>query len=592
MVFGVLLYILSISLTSVTLWLLNISIPLVLISAFSSLLAVGAAATRQSKNISKTSSLFDSKDVVSLLVVAAFVGLLGVGIIRTADNNTSPKTILVQMVAYGVDDLTHQTMVQDTLTANSGLLLGSRSKAAISKVDSIPYPKMAHLVAAVLISLADRTNASTPSKTTFLLVYSSIKLILFIVAIYVISRTALELQATAGVSTLALVAVATPLLGFIIFSFVSSLIQEGFFSVWPVLIFLPLSLLLIRDLNKHTETTNTVLLSLCLLILLMSWPLVAVPLCVVIGLLFIHRIIVNPKRPKTYLLILLPATIALLGASQLYVQLFDKGSGIETSQLNASGGILLFPMLYLVIFTTLAFYSILEFYKNKPDRNGLYNRDLSLLFVGSFLGLLLLIGGSNIVSSGTLQYFFIKTAYLFLMVVSLLSFPLVANRLYAYFDNTNENQYTQAVIALVTSTSLVLVSFFAFNMPGVYVKYTAGYFLAGERHVSSQAAREIVNAKGLTAVIDADSVDLSYFLSTAMRSVNNFDYCLGDIHSFISNPATDRDLPACHPNTTLALVIVNDPKLKDQVSDATIKELSAKLTSRGVKNTVTKSANK
>ncbi len=586
-VLGVGVQILTACLILLVLWLFRVDAPLyITYLTTSAILLLGPWALRL-KRTAKAGGLVDIRDLSVIAVICLYISIYMVGVYRSKTPDTSFRTVVLRNISFGVDDLSHLNMFKDTLNADKGLLLGSRDAEDISKIDSISYPKMSHAVAAVFANQSKSAwLGSNQDADDYAIGYGVIKSLLFVIATFTLLRSCLELGSIRKVSPYVSAAAVIPLLGFIVFGLVNPFIQEGFFSVWPILMFAPLFILLITERVFDDGLSRLVLLGAITAIVLTSWPVVGVPLCAVLIVLLVQRLMTNRKVGKKMVLgVGVLGVLVMLGMIQIAVQLLDKRAGIGASQLNASGGIVSFPMLYIPLINIGALLAVVRNYSS--DEKSEYKGNTGHIWLVIIISLFVTaIGLYNVAATGTVQYFYIKTAYLALAVLCVFLTPYLVNSITSLLHSYRRG-ILGAITVLATSSLIVSSIFFILANDNGYLRYMGGYVAGGTRHISDQSAKAVdesdPDSGSVAVVINADNKLETYYLSTLTRSLNRFNYCEGYINSFLSdnNESSDKSY-YCDDVKSVSITIVDSPSAKDEISQSRLVELSNILEGRGI----------
>ncbi len=588
-VFGLCLAILTTSLLTTVAWATKVPIAVSIIAPLSLgvLLALAALLTPRATTLTRK-NIIDTKDILALGSVLVFCCIVGVGIVRSHETRLKLDSFLLINTANGIDDLSHLGMFSDTIRVNRGLLLGSRDADNVSKKDNITYPKMSHVVAA---SFADATNDTFLPKTIagkqgpytqieLLRMYAITKILFFGLILYVIARVAAELYSHSKLNASEIISGLIPV-QLIYFLFVVPFIQEGFYSIWPIMLFFPLLLLVIRQFvtEKSISNIHLLLYALTAQLFMMTWPIyglvlyaLAAGMCVV----YVKPILVHLQKGKPGY-IFSSAIVFLVGLAQLYEQFFDT-KGISTSKINEPGGIMPFEKLIVPILLVLVFCYLRTNVAQKDNasrkQHAMFNLILLMLLCVS-TGITIAIGMSNIMASGDVQYFYVKTFYILALVMAVIAVPAIMKyaNTFAHQDDAIVGSL-QPIMISGLACSLVL---FPLYQASPFIPYVGGYALGGNRKITVQNAEiakklltENDSNSGSSLFIDVDNKHESYYLTTLFRMVDGFNYCTGAIESMVIQNLNSADLSLCTTNKPITVYVIDDSAKPNQIDLATI----------------------
>jgi hypothetical protein len=306
----------------------------------------------------------------------------------------------------------------------------------------------------------------------------------------------------------------------------------------------------------------------------MSWPLYGLPVGAVLAYLFLKDLMQNKKHLTAFFHAHLPTLlIAPLGITQIYVQIFDASAPIDSSQINATGGIVGFPFIVAASISALV---LVTFYTNRKLRlaTGLW------VLMSTILIILVGVGLSNIEKTGTVQYFFIKTAYIYLILAMVLIVGLIANMPVVLFEKRADRSVLTALTAVVSVTvSIVGVVFMLYAEHG-YINYAGGYLLSGRRSISPSALKTQLDGTMPEIVVSLDSKLETYYLSTTSRSLHRFDYCMGDIYTYLTSEQSSNLINCVNKN--YELTVIDSQAYANQIDSQKIPTLLNNLSAKRV----------
>lgn len=539
-VFGFCLILLLCGIVTVAMW--TLSIP---ISAYFSLALSSAAACiigGLSQAIFAPSKIIDRYDYAALAVILLYFGAMLTGIARTSNPDTDIKSALVQIVSHGIDDISHFTMYQDTIEANRGLLLGSKDVDYVKPVKLAVYPKMSHTIAAAFIPEGDISNSAA------LLSYVISKIVIFSLIIFVLCRSASELLTSKITSPTEIIVATSTALAFVMLV-VHVFFQEGFFSVWPIMLIMPLCTLVLIKSDIYSDTRIATLIAIMTVIVSFSWPVMTFPLYGLIVFILLSR--------RVKLRIAIIYLLALAGLIQLGVQFFDKAAQLNDTEISATGGIPIFSLLFI----SLSFIgSLLISLKISKPRT-----TLIFVYVQLVLLLVLLIAVINILKTGTPQYFFYKSALLAIVTIAPLLISSFARIFSRHIDSRLPADWLRYPLLVGSLIVILFASLLGLGLES-NIKYSYSYILAGDRKVSSVAAKALVQnindeSKNF-AIINVDNPIESYYSNLVLTATRDYDTpCAESIQALgLGNEAIARGVHnECLRSKNVLLVVVDDP---------------------------------
>lgn len=514
-----------------------------------------------------TTKLIDHKDVASLAVLAIYIALTFAGIVHHNGLSalSSPSKLAFQSITYGIDDISHLMMYQDTLEANAGLLLGSSDDQYVSKDKSASYPKMAHTL------IAQFVNPDEPRGVSVGLSYSIGKLLAFALAVLIICRSSLELLST-KTHWLLTVALAVPVLTLVVSLLLHVFIQEGFFSVWPVLVFTPLALLAARSRSfDQTPAAHILVISAALVAITMSWPIMGMPLYLALALWFVA----NPTWEYKKLAAL---GVSLFGLTQVFVQVLDPDSDGSQSLFNEPGGIPVIPLLLIGLIAVMSLYSC--FRSAKTNAFSLF----VCTYIVAALAMSGVIAGMNLYDTAAPQYFYYKTTLLICVILAMFAAALLVKPVVESLSQRPENILVKSMVAAALGITI------AINLPlllggGTNMIYSAKYLLGGERHVLYSSAESVLDS-GKSAdfekmvFVSADSTLENYYINAFMGGVNDLNYCQVAVQTLGVASIADTEpglRQQCGQQTGLIVTIIDDPQHPNQLSCQDLAQVLAAL---------------
>lgn len=552
-------------------WIADIKVPLEAI--FFASYSVALALIVFTKSEDERRKLFDIKDIASGLVVLAYIGLLVFGgvITKIKSQDMNLSTAATQFVSYSVDDISHINMYKDHIEANKGLILGDRDQAYISKSDHLIYPKVAHLIPATFYSSTVLAKEMTASRT--ISSYAIFKVTFFALAIFLLVRSSFVLVGRVeDKKRIALLLVGGALGLAVILGFVNVFVQEGFFSVWPIFLCLPVLALISRRNIATLSHMQALFVGSSVAMIFMSWPIMALPISLSIMANLLVYMYKHKKIPylKTVLL-----GSAALGLTQLYAQSLDPAAASNSAQFSTPGGIPPFNLLYFFLLIPLSIIGLRYFYKR--DRKDGANS--SFLVQASFIvfsvGLCLGIGLINLLETGSPQYFYYKSSYITLAILAIFYLPCITD-FSLRFVKQSKSILNSAVLAIIVT--LVMGLIMGLGSGKGYIRYVYLYSLKGERHVSSSAAKVIYasddDTNEVSFILDMDSRINNYYNQAYLSALNRYDIChrlVGEV-GFVDmlkradNPMWGNCDSIVSGDSKVNLVVEDDVSLGNEVS--------------------------
>lgn len=556
------------------LWITNIDLSLHYILYGTLLLAT--LVTLKFSRLTPPTTLIDSRDGIALATIALYICAVFIGMYRQNADHGSFNLVesIAQTVTYGIDDISHLMMYQDTIEADEGLLLGSQDVQEISKTATAAYPKMSHTLAGLLVH-GGQAQGTAP----VLLLYTTAKYAMFFTALFVLIRASLE-AVRSKKAHLFTYAIAIPLTTFFTFFLTHIFIEEGFFSVWPILLYSPLILLLLKNIaSKESDATHLYIAAAMATVVTMSWPIMGLPLY---AALFIY-IFESWKRVSWPTLVNV-GIISLLGVSQLYIQYFDKQAAIEQDALNATGGIPTVPTLLIValILLSLGCAAI-------DKKVGRTTSSFALSYVLAVAGVTTLIAFINIYSTGTVQYFYIKSAALMCIILSVIITPFYVNTLVKWISSIVADHSVRLMIG--AAMSIVIVGTVPLVTGGEsLLAYSGKYTLGGVRHTTTDSVAQLLSSdnKPTTVILNIDKRIDNYYSNAFLGGVNDFNKCQTAVQTIGISTVTDaiRSLKAgCEKTDQLDIIVIDRKSVTNEVECTEVQQLLSTLTNMGVQIT-------
>lgn len=543
---------------AILLWALHVSLSLHLILLMACLGAILWCA--YDKGALVLTQRADYCDLIALLVVASYVLLTLVGLSHVApQGKLNPRVYLLQSVTNGIDDISHLMMYQDTVLADKGLLLGSVDKSLVGKESNASYPKLSHTIAAMFHGKIEA------KKTNIVFAYAITKFVVFGLTIYVLCRIVLE-RVTPKLDKLILSALSLPILGFMVIFLINVFVEEGFFSIWPVLLYSPLVLLILGGPAQRKSRLNFLIAGLMISTVTMSWPIMGLPLYAALALHFLNPLNIK-MRWREYVLL----STSLIGLIQISVQFFDKGAPISQSEINAPGGIPLFPLMFVVGLGVISL--LISIYEIRKTRNVFL-----ATYVMSALAMTTLIGYINLHATGSIQYFYMKSALLMSIIFCVAALPPFLSSLVGFFKKEVGPRYVSALLAFGTGITLSICIPLLFGAQQI-VAYAGSYLLAGERHISNSTSRVVLldnnNLKN-TISVSTDRKIENYYTNALIGGLNSFETCqiAAQPLGITTVEETKKSLlKSCTGEKRVRFLIVDDPTIKNEVSCDDVRSL-------------------
>jgi len=547
-------------LLTIVFWLFRFSVELHLIMYLAVFVAL--LFSLLSRRVSRPVHFFDFRDSIAFITLLLYFLLTIYGIYRQTPqlNNAGVAASIIQSVTYGIDDISHLMMYQSTIEADRGLLLGSKDAGAMAKPSSAGYPKMSHTIAGLIYSQGQ------PNKVSILFMYASVKFLLFAVAIYVIARSSLEFITGKG-SKLLIHAVSIPALMFVTLFLTHIFIEEGFFSIWPLLIYIPLIILFMNHDVSKIRASNLYIVAGMTAIVTMSWPIMGLPLYAALLMSMLKS--VRPWRWST----LWAMVISLLGFTQLYVQFFDKGATISQSEINASGGIPMLPLL-LIILSAVTTLFVLLLHK----RHEILSTTFLFSYVASLIGITTLIAYLNVYATSNVQYFYMKSALLMVIIFSVLLIPVYIDMFVKFIINRYSKSFIGIVMGAIISTLIVASIPLAFGAQHI-ATYSGKYLVSGDRHITKETASELLLSDMQlkdTVLIGADNRLENYYSNALIGGINRFNKCQISAQTLGISSALDtaRSVKVgCQGVNSIHIIVIDSEDVINQVSCADISQL-------------------
>ncbi len=469
-------------------------------------------------------TLIDRIDVLALLVISLFLMAYVYSGTRSPGGLT-PKIDAVQNTTKALDDQNHFTMFMDTLRANDGLEIGQGSQYQPNSLLSV-YPKGIHTVAGVyaesvrpIWSSGDR---NAPGTVDELYVYALLKLVFYLVTIFVLVRFSLEFcQRLTGSKKLSVLAgtAASAICLYIVLLYMTPLFMDGAFSFVPTFLFSALFILSCYAQPTNTISHKYILLGMMAASATLTWTIVGIPLFMILGLMALQDLLSERKLLSLKSVEIL-APIALTALSAL-VQIYVQISGdVAVLNVNTAGGFFTIPLLLPLLMAT---FLIVASQKIAPrDQVAQQTLRISLMLLALLFLIAAGISLQNFNLKGEVQYYFIKLLYLPFVFSALLSASYVS-----YFiaqssqpnDKVSKQDFIQKVLNVITGPGSLLVLllsvlFIAFP-PNLGV---VDYYMKGHRGVGKHTARVLIDE---LAVINPDNSRAIFILSDTVPITEN-----------------------------------------------------------------------
>jgi len=556
-----------------------------------------AAAQKYEKNVVKSNLL---ADLITFGLVITVIGVIFFGVFYSYRGKADIQSIKLQTISYGIDDISHLNMYKDTVEADQGLILGSRNILNVSKKGNAAYPKMSHLIVATYSTQLTNNKSNEEIINSYLIA----KITVFILSIAIICLLSFESIAKKSKRTeLSLrMYIGSIILLYSIFILIIPFFQEGFFSVWPILIMGPVLICSIMDYgNKQREkysSISIIILGLTASTLMMSWPIAAIPAYIAIAILLISDISTTRKIDSIIIKKMVLAFIFCVpGLAQLATQYLDKNAAISTSQINEPGGIIAIPIILVLLFFMTSLYSIL---KEKISIQATTSMMAFLLSSSLLLGLVAFI---NQYSTGSLQYFYYKTSQLFLILFIFFVAPSLVALIFNISGRVVNESFGRLLKLLIATTMLAILLIFStliLFQNSTLITSIVRYSLAGERKITRFSAQNLVsgisssnldNTSVKRVYVNQDNPLESYYMTSLQRALTGFDPCIGEIESLIISNASgieERQGKACSVSTRIELEVIDEPNKDNLLRDDVIRKILDYYRSNSVNFTVNK----
>jgi hypothetical protein len=515
--------------------------------------------TAKINNVGERKKLFDGKDIIAILVILTYLSGSVIGVTsHQGFSISSLSSATIQYATYGGDSLSHIMMYKDTVEANRGLLLGSRDSEYSSKKAFASYPKMSHTIA----SLIYRYSGKQTTKIVF--AYALLFMLVFSLSIYIICRSTLELiDERLGFNKyryIELAALSIPLFGFLLILPIHNFIEEGFFSIWPILVYSPFLLLWFNN-KKSLEkipTLSLIFIGIFTTIITMSWPILGVPIYIAFAVVwFCGKKNIGWRKYGALML-------GSFGGLQFYVQKTDPVIG---TSISSSGGIMQYPV-PLIVATCIAATTVVLIRrpsKDSPIFNQAYVIILSIML--TFIAYL------NIRSTGLVQYFYFKSSLIVCIILSILIVPSLVGILSRLLDKAKLSTLIErSIIGFLLSLSIVLGATLYFGLQG-NVKYTLDYVLSNNRHISMKDSSLLLVSNNLLSrsiVLNLDSQSENFYINGYFSELNNLNSCQASFQSigigFTSESIKSIKSSCGESLEHWSLLVVDNPSINNQLS--------------------------
>ena len=542
---------------SVLFWIPHVGIKTNAILYVAMLISISVSA--KLNNVADRKILCDSKDIIAILVILIYLsGSVAGVVLHQGFSISSLRSATIQYATYGGDSINHIMMYKDTVKADRGLLLGSRDNKYASKKAYASYPKMSHTIA----SLIYRYNGNQTTKIVF--AYAFLFMLVFGLSIYIICRSALELidewLGHNKLKFLELAALSTPLFGFFLILPIHNFIEEGFFSIWPILVYSPLLLLWFNNAKplEKMPTIGLIFVGIFITIITMSWPILGIPIYIAFVIVWMCG---NKNIGwKNYSALLLGS----FGILQLYAQKTDPVVG---TNISSPGGIMQYPI-QLIVATCLVATMVALLRKRDKD-SSIFNPTYVIILSA----MLPFIAYLNIRSTGVVQYFYFKSSLIVCIILSILIVPLGTDILSRLLDRAKISTLIErTVIGFALSLSIVLGATLYFGLQK-NITYTLGYMLSNSRHLSMKDSPLLLVSDNLLSrslVLNLDTQSENFYINGYFSELNNLNSCQASFQSIgvgtIPESIESIKSSCSYPSKTWSLIVVDDPSIKNQIS--------------------------
>jgi len=541
---------------SALLWIPHLGINLNVILYFTIIGLISISA--KINNVGERKKLFDGKDIIAILVILTYLSGSVIGVMsHQGISISSLSSATIQYATYGGDSLSHIMMYKDTVEANRGLLLGSRDSEYASKKAFDSYPKMSHTIA----SLIYRYSGKQTTKIVF--AYALLFMLVFSLSIYIICRSTLELiDERLGFNKhryIELAALSIPLFGFLLILPIHNFIEEGFFSIWPILVYSPFLLLWFN--NKSLEkipTLSLIFIGIFTTIITMSWPILGVPIYIAFAVVwFCGKKNIGWRKYGALML-------GSFGGLQLYVQKTDPVIG---TSISSSGGIMQYPV-PLIVATCIAATAVVLI--RRPSKDSLIFNQAYVIILSIMLTFIAYI---NIRSTGVVQYFYFKSSLIVCIILSILIIPILVGIFSRLLDKAKLSTLIErSIIGFLLSLSIVLGATLYFGLQS-NVMYTSGYVLSNDRHLSMKDSSLLLVSNNLlprSIVLNLDNKLENFYINGYFSELNNLNSCQASFQSMgvaSSSEAIYSIKSSCgNSSKPWSLLVIDNPSISNQVS--------------------------
>lgn len=589
----------TIAFVGILFWLLTINVPLKVLYILTIVIISISSIVAGQKNIKILAKNNLLVDIFTFGVVITIVGVIVFGVFYSYRGRANIQGIKLQTISYGIDDISHLNMYKDTVEADQGLILGSKNILEVSKKGNAAYPKMSHLIVATYSTQLTNNKSNEEIINSYLIA----KITVFILSIAILCLLSFEsiVKRSKRTELSSRMSIGSIILLYSIFILIIPFFQEGFFSVWPILIMGPVLICSIMDYgNKQREknSISIIILGLIATTLMMSWPIAAIPAYIAIAILLISDILTARKIDSIIIKKLVLAFIFCApGLAQLATQYLDKNAAISTSQISEPGGIIAIPIILVLLLFMAALYSIL---KEKISIQATASMMAFLLSSSLLLGLVAFI---NQYSTGSLQYFYYKTSQLFLILFIFFVVPSLVSLIFNIAGRVVNESFGRLLKLLIVTTMLAILLIFSTLMlfqNSTLITSIVRYSLAGERKITRFSAQNLVtgisnsnldNSSVKRVYVNQDNPLESYYMTSLQRALSGFDPCIGEIESLIISNASGiekRQGKACSVSTRVELVVIDEPNKDNILSEDVIQKIQDYYLSNSVFFTVNK----
>lgn len=564
---GFVIFTASIQILGIVFWLLDIDLTIFSIVLILFLLILTVS---RDKGAARARNLFRD-DAASLMVALLSMGVI---ILGSFMHGGSASSNLLRAATAGFDDSQH-TLMSLSLVNNHGYAYGDAAytKEVLLHENRAGYPLGWHLSNAVWW---DSTNVDLSSKDhpfRAIIFYLTTKLLWYGLAVYFLTRTIfylIEAMVRRSLNNRERV-IGALFSTFIQVAFLLSIFKFGFGNYLPVFSYL-LALLVLsidflrKDLNRSSLSQFLVCSFIIAAGLTFTWLLIAPIAYLAIGLIYLQK---TDRRPLKHidllknnrLLFATSLLLVLLASIQGYVQI--KYS-IVPDNLNLDGGI--GPLNSTLLLVGLTLLLLLPFTVKPLARLHEY----SAAFISSSFLLTGFVFSYQLLTAGSLTYYFTKVGFVSLMLV--LVFALSGLTILLASSDIIKSSLMQMFFALAICIGLA----FSVNTDLSSVKYALG----GERPLSRPVAEYIALmlqenriSDGNLVVYRAENYSEDLLTTQYITMLSRiYDDCHSNIvHSLITNDTRqllDSALPRCTADYDTTWYVITSSGNYAEVSEA------------------------